>query len=135
WAKDRLGPERIKYASANKLLLQQNGWLALGTDFPVEDISPLKTFYAAVFRQDAEGFPEGGFEPENALSREEAIRGMTIWAAKAGFQEDEKGSLEKGKYADIVILDKDLMKAPEKEVLQTKVLATIINGEVVYEHK
>ncbi|HRP45098.1 MAG TPA: amidohydrolase family protein, partial [Ginsengibacter sp.] len=94
WAKDRLGPERIKYAYANKLLLQQNGWLALGTDFPVEDISPLKTFYAAVFRQDAEGFPEGGFEPENALSREEAIRGMTIWAAKAGFQEDEKGSLE-----------------------------------------
>lgn len=135
WAADRLGPERIKYAYANKLLLQQNGWLALGTDFPVEDISPFKTFYAAVFRQDAEGYPAGGFEPENALSREEAIRGMTIWAAKAGFQEDEKGSLEKGKYADIVILDKDLMKVPEKEVLQTKVLTTIINGEVVYERR
>lgn len=132
WAVDRLGPERTQYAYAYKDLLQQNGWLALGTDFPVEDISPFKTFFAAVFRQDAKGYPDGGFEPQNALSREETIRGMTIWAAKAAFQEDEKGSIEKGKYADIIILDKDLMKTPKEEVLNTKVVKTIVNGEVVY---
>jgi hypothetical protein len=115
--------------------MNENGWIPLGTDFPVEDISPVKTFCAAVFRQDAKGWPEGGFEMENALSREEAIRGMTIWAAKANFEEHEKGSLEKGKFADFVLLDKDLMKADEKEVLNTKVLMTFVNGEKVFEGK
>ncbi len=133
WAKDRLGDERIKYAYANKLLLEQNGWIPLGTDFPVEDISPFKTFYAAVFRQDAKGFPPGGFEMNNALSRKEALLGMTLWAAKASFDEKEKGSLEKGKAADFVLLDKDLMKAPEDQILQTKVIRTFSNGEQVYE--
>jgi predicted amidohydrolase YtcJ len=107
----------------------------LGTDFPVEDISPIKTFYAAVFRQDAKGFPAGGFEMENALTRQEAIRGMTIWAAKANFEEHEKGSLEKGKFADFVILDNDLMTTNEKDVLNTKVLKTFVNGEKVFEGK
>lgn len=135
WAGDRLGTERLKYAYAYKLLMQQNGWEAFGTDAPVEDISPLKTFYAAVFRQDASGYPSGGFEMQNAVSREDAIRGMTIWAAKAAFQEGTKGSLEKGKYADIVILDKDLLKAPKEEILKAKVTATLINGEIVHSAK
>jgi hypothetical protein len=113
--------------------MKENGWIPLGTDFPVEDISPFKTFYAAVFRQDAKSWPQGGFQIENALSREEAIRGMTIWAAKANFEEDEKGSLEKGKFADFILLDTDLMTAPEKDILQTKVLMTFINGEKVFE--
>src|SRR5205823_5500526 len=99
WAKDRLGAKRLKGAYAYKQLLDENGWIPLGTDFPVEDISPLKTFYAAVFRIDSEGYPAGGFQMENALSRMEALRGMTIWAAKANFEEDDKGSLEKGKFA------------------------------------
>jgi predicted amidohydrolase YtcJ len=86
-----------------------------------------------VFRQDAKGWPAGGFQMENALSREEAIRGMTIWAAKAGFEEKEKGSIEKGKFADFVLLDTDLMKADEKEILNTKVLMTFVNGEKVFE--
>jgi predicted amidohydrolase YtcJ len=133
WAGDRLGKERLKYAYANNDLKNENGWIPLGTDFPVEDISPIKTFYAAVFRQDAKGWPEGGFQMENALSREDAIRGMTIWAAKANFEEQEKGSLEKGKFADFVLLDTDLMKASEKEVLNTKVLMTFVNGERVYD--
>jgi predicted amidohydrolase YtcJ len=133
WAGDRLGKERLKYAYANEELKNENGWIPLGTDFPVEDISPVKTFYAAVFRQDAKGWPAGGFQMENALSREEAIRGMTIWAAKAGFEEKEKGSLEKGKFADFVLLDTDLMKADEKEILNTKVLMTFVNGEKVFE--
>ena len=133
WAGERLGKERLKYAYANQELKNENGWIPLGTDFPVEDISPIKTFYAAVFRQDAKGWPAGGFQMENALSREEALRGMTIWAAKAGFEEQEKGSLEKGKFADFVLLDTDLMKASEKEVLNTKVLMTFVNGEKVFE--
>lgn len=87
WAGERLGTERLKGAYAYKQLLQQNGWIPLGTDFPVEDISPFKTFLAAVVRKDAKGYPAGGFQMENALTREEAIRGMTIWAAKANFME------------------------------------------------
>jgi predicted amidohydrolase YtcJ len=135
WAGDRLGKERVKGAYANEDLLQQNGWIPLGTDFPVEDISPLKTFYAAVFRQDAKGFPDGGFQIENALSPENALRGMTIWAAKSNFEENEKGSLEKGKFADFIILDKDILTTNEKEVLQIKVLQTYVNGEKVFERK
>lgn len=135
WAGDRLGKERLKYAYANEELKQQNGWIPLGTDFPVEDISPIKTFYAAVFRQDAKGWPDAGFQMENALSREDAIRGMTIWAAKAGFEENEKGSLEKGKFADFVLLDTDLMNAGQKAILDTKVMMTFVNGEKVFERK
>jgi predicted amidohydrolase YtcJ len=135
WAGDRLGPQRVKGAYAYKQLLNQNGWLPLGTDFPVEDISPFKTFYAAVVRKDAKAWPDKGYQIENALTRQEAIRGMTIWAAKSNFEELEKGSLEKGKLADFVILDTDLMKAKEAELLNVKVIATYVNGEKVYEMK
>lgn len=132
WAGDRLGAERLKGAYANKRLLQQNGWLPLGTDFPVEDISPFKTFLAAVFRVDAKGYPAGGFQPENALTREETIRGMTIWAAKADFWENEIGSLEAGKKADFVVLGKDLMVVPAGEVLQVRPVATYSSGVEVF---
>jgi predicted amidohydrolase YtcJ len=133
WAEERLGKERLKGAYAYKKLLQQNGWLPLGTDFPVEDISPFKTFLAAVIRKDANSFPAHGFQIENALTREEAIKGMTIWAAKAGFLEKEIGSLEAGKKADFILLDKDLMKVGEKEILNTNVIATYSGGKKVYE--
>jgi len=131
WAADRLGAERVKGAYAYNDLLKQNGWLPLGTDFPVEDISPFKTFYAAVVRKDAKGFPANGFQTENALTREQALRGMTIWAAKANFEETEKGSLEKGKFADFIILDQDLMKTAPEKILTTRVFATFINGKKV----
>ena len=133
WAKDRLGEQRIKGAYAFKQLLNENGWISLGTDFPVEDISPFKTFHSAVFRTDAKEFPAGGLQKENALSREEALKGITIWAAKSNFEENEKGSLEKGKFADFVILDKDLMTTDAADILKTSVLATYINGEKVYQ--
>ncbi|MGE5518760.1 MAG: amidohydrolase [Candidatus Dadabacteria bacterium] len=133
WAGERLGSNRMKGAYAYKQLLLENGWLPLGTDFPVEDISPLKTFHSAVFRTDAKEFPKQGFQIENALTRQQAIRGMTIWAAKSNFEEKEKGSLERGKFADFIILDRDLMKIPAREVLRTNVLATFVNGEKVFE--
>lgn len=133
WAANRLGPERVKGAYAYKQLLQQNGWVPLGTDFPVEDISPFKTFYAAVIRKDAKGWPDNGFQVENALTREEALRGMTIWAAKGNFEEKEKGSLEKGKLADFIILDTDLMKEAPEKLLVVQVLKTFMDGKVVYE--
>jgi predicted amidohydrolase YtcJ len=132
WAEERLGKERLKGGYAYKQLLQQNGWLPLGTDFPVEDISPFKTFLAAVVRKDAKGFPDSGFQMENALTREETIRGMTIWAAKAGFLEKEVGSLEAGKKADFILLDKDLMKVVETDILNTKVSATYVGGKKVH---
>lgn len=132
WANERLGDAREKGAYAFKQLMQQNGWIALGTDFPVEDIDPLKTFFAAVFRKDSKGWPEQGYQTENALTRDDAIRGMTIWAARSNFEEDEKGSLEVGKLADFIILDKDILTASEKEILSTRVLQTFINGENVY---
>ena len=133
WVPERLGKERAKTAYAYKDLLRVAGLLALGTDFPVEDISPFKTFFAAVARQDENGFPDSGFQMENALTRVEALKGMTIWAAYSNFEEKEKGSLESGKYADFIILDRDIMICNSKEVLQTKVLLTYINGELVYE--
>ncbi|MGZ3924250.1 MAG: amidohydrolase [Flavisolibacter sp.] len=135
WAGDRLGSERVKGAYAYKQLLKQNNWIPLGTDFPVEDISPFKTFHSAVFRTDSKEYPTGGYQMENALTRQEALRGMTIWAAKANFEEKEKGSLEKGKFADFVILDKDIMTIDSKDILSTSVLATYINGENVYRKK
>lgn len=132
WATGRLGKERVKLAYAYKDLLNAAGIVALGTDFPVEDISPFKTFYASVARKDSKGFPDGGFQKENALTREETIKGMTVWAAYANFEEKEKGSLEKNKFADFVILDTDLMKCSEDKILQTQVLQTFIDGKLVY---
>jgi predicted amidohydrolase YtcJ len=133
WASDRLGSERVKGAYAYKELLDQNGWLVLGTDFPVEDINPMLTFYAAVVRKDKQGFPANGYQMENALSREEALRGMTIWAAKGSFEEEEKGSIEAGKFADFVILDQDIMKVESSALFKTIVLKTYLNGEKVFQ--
>ena len=116
WAEDRLGEERVKGAYAFKDLLDKAGLVALGTDFPVEQVSPFLTFYAAVARQDLEQYPEGGFQMENALSREETLKGMTIWAAYSNFEEDEKGSIEPGKFADFVVLSDDLMTIPSEEI-------------------
>ncbi|HMZ45817.1 MAG TPA: amidohydrolase [Chitinophagaceae bacterium] len=135
WAEERLGKKRLQNAYAYKQLLKQNGWLPLGTDFPVEDISPFKTFLAAVIRKDAVGFPTNGFQKENALTREEALRGMTIWAAKANFLENETGSLVVGKKADFILLNNDLMQVPETEILNTKVIATWSDGKKVYNKK
>ena len=94
-------------------LLAQNGWFPNGSDFPVEHINPLYGFYAATVRKDQEGYPEKGFRPEEAITREEALRAMTIWAAKSAFEEEFKGSIEKGKLADFVVTKEDIMRVRE----------------------
>jgi hypothetical protein len=133
WADERLGNERIKTAYAYQQLLEQNGWLPNGTDFPIEDISPIKTFFASVCRTNSKGQPVGGFQMENALTREQALRSITVWAAKAGFEEAKKGSIEIGKSADFVVLGTDLMNCPNGAILQAKVLKTVLGGKVVFE--
>ncbi len=132
WASDRLG-DRVDYAYSTKDLLNQNGIIALGTDFPVEGIDPLMTFYAAVFRQDTSGYPEGGFLPEQRISAKAALKGMTIHAALAQFEEAEKGSLEVGKLADLVILNKDILTASKEEFNTIRVTSTFLGGKQVYE--
>jgi predicted amidohydrolase YtcJ len=133
WADERVGPERIKGAYAYKQLLDENGWIPLGTDFPIESINPMFTFYAAVVRKDLEGWPEEGFQMENALSREEALKGMTFWAAKASFEENQKGSIEAGKLADFVVMEVDLMNAELSQIPYAKIVGTFVNGRAVFQ--
>jgi predicted amidohydrolase YtcJ len=132
WAEDRIGEERMKGAYAFKELLNQYGKIALGTDFPVEQVNPFLTFYAATIRKDIHNYPKDGFQMENVLSREETLKGMTIWAAYANFEENEKGSIEVGKLADFVILDQNIMEIDGSKIPATKVISTFLNGERVY---
>ncbi|MFL2604211.1 MAG: amidohydrolase [Flavobacteriaceae bacterium] len=133
WANDRLGEDRLKKAYAYKDLLDWSGKIALGTDFPVEKINPLYTFYSAVARKDVDGNPSKGFLKENALTRVEALKGMTIWAAYSNFEDSFKGSIEIGKLADFVILTNDIMEVPEEEIKNVSVVATIVNGSIVFQ--
>lgn len=135
WLNDRIGPKRAKNAYAYKKLLEKSGIIAFGTDFPVEDISPIMTFYSAVVRKDISGYPEGGFQIENALGRLDAILAMTISGAYANFEEDEKGSIEIGKFADFIILDNDLIESEESNIPYTNIVATFINGELVFNRR
>lgn len=130
WAGSRLGNKRLKMAYSYKQLLNASSTIALGTDFPVESINPLATFYTAIARKDKDGNPKDGFMKENALTRFEALKGMTIWAAQSVFTETSKGSVEVGKDADIVILDRDIMTVSEEQILNTEVLFTISLGSV-----
>ncbi|ARV06435.1 amidohydrolase [Polaribacter sp. SA4-10] len=132
WAEDRIGKDRMKGAYAFKELLNKYGKIALGTDFPVEQVNPFLTFYAATIRKDINNYPENGFQMENALSREETLKGMTIWAAFSNFEEEEKGSIEVGKFADFIILNQDIMQVNGNEIPKTKVISTYVNGEKVY---
>ena len=132
WAEDRLGAQRIKGAYAYRTLLDEAGIIVLGTDFPVEKVNPMYTFYAAVARKDLQQFPENGYRMEESLTREETLKGMTLWAAYSNFEETEKGSLEVGKQADFVLLDTPIMTCPEEDIPNAKVLATYINGESVF---
>ncbi len=132
WADERLGEDRIKGAYAYKKLLEKTGKVALGTDYPVEQVNPFYTFYAAVARKDLKQYPEGGFQKEDALTREETLKGMTIWAAYSNFEETEKGSITAGKFADFVILEENIMEIEEDKIPNIKVKATYLDGKKVY---
>ncbi|WP_339659171.1 amidohydrolase [uncultured Polaribacter sp.] len=132
WAEDRIGKDRMKGAYAFRNLLNRYGKIALGTDFPVEKVNPFLTFYSATYRKDSNHYPEDGFQMENSLSREETLKGMTIWAAYSNFEENEKGSIEVGKFADFVILNQDIMKVNSEKIITTKAVSTYLNGEKVY---
>ncbi len=132
WLNDRIGENRAKHSYAWADLYEKSGIIALGTDFPVEDISPIMTFHAATIRQDSEGYPEDGFQMENALRRGDALLGMTYFGAYANFEENEKGSIEIGKAADFVILDNDIIRVAPPRIRGTQVVATFIDGKLVF---
>ncbi len=133
WAANRLGYARTFGAYAWRSLLNTGVIIPNGSDFPVERVNPLFSFHAAVSRQDDDNWPPGGWFPEQKMTREEALKAMTIWPAYAAFQEQTMGSLTVGKLADFVILDRDIMTIPDSEILGTNVLATYIGGRVVFE--
>lgn len=132
WAEERVGEKRIHGAYAWKSLIDAGAPLAFGTDWPVESMNPMFGLYAAITRRDFNGEPEGGWIPEEKLTIEEAIKCYTKWPAYAEFQEDRKGTLEKGKYADIAVLSKNLLEIDPSEIPPVEVLMTIFNGKVVY---
>jgi predicted amidohydrolase YtcJ len=131
-AEDRLGSERILTSYAWRTVLEKGGIIAGGSDAPVEVVNPFLGIYAAISRKDVSGQPPGGWYPDEKMSREEALKSFTIWGAYAMFAEQTKGSLEKGKYADFAVLDRDILSCDEDEVKDTKVLATVIGGNLVY---
>ncbi len=131
-AEDRVGSERIKGAYAWQTLLGQGTVLASGSDFPVESANPFLGLYAAITRKDIEGNPLGGWYANEAMTREQTLRSFTLDAAYAGFQEDVLGSLEKGKWADFIIIDRDIMRVEDSEIWQTEVLQTWVAGEPVF---
>ncbi|MBN1290520.1 MAG: amidohydrolase [Candidatus Latescibacteria bacterium] len=132
WAEDRVGPERIKGAYAWQKFLRNGCIIPCGSDFPVEEINPMLGFYAAITRKDPKGWPEGGWYPEECMTREQVLRGFTIWAAYAAFQENILGSIEPGKLADMVVLSKDILTVAPEEILSTVPLYTIIGGKIQY---
>jgi len=133
WVEARLGPERVRYAYAWRSLLDTGARLALGSDFPVEQVNPMLGIYAAVTRQDLKGWPPGGWYPQQKLSREEAVRGFTLDAAYAAFMENSVGSLESGKRADFIVLDQDVMQVEAADIPSIKVLQTWLDGELVWQ--
>jgi predicted amidohydrolase YtcJ len=132
WIGKRLGPTRLYGAYAWQSLLKTGVVIPNGSDFPVEDVNPLISFHASIARQDARDWPAGGWYPEQRMSREDALRSMTLWPAYAGFQEQVMGSITPGKYADFVVLDQDIMRIPADLVLRTRVLSTWLAGKLVF---
>jgi predicted amidohydrolase YtcJ len=132
WADERLGPERLAGAYAWKSVADSGARLAFGSDFPVEAVNPMLGIYAAVTRQDLEGWPDGGWLPQERLDRAAAVRAYTLGAAWAGFMEDSVGSLETGKRADFIVLDRDLMRVPESEIPHVRVEQTWVDGKQVF---
>ena len=135
WLYDRIGKKRANLAYAYQELLDRSGVIPFGTDFPVENISPIMTFYSAVARKDIDGYPSEGFQIENRIGRGDALSAMTIHGAYANFEENEKGSINVGKSADFILLDNDLITSPELRIPSTNIVATFIDGELVFNRR
>jgi hypothetical protein len=135
FAPSRLGINRLAGAYAWASLIKSGAIIAGGTDAPVERGEPMIEFYAAVARKDQKGFQGEGWHPEEAVTREQALKMFTIWAAYAAFEEKLRGTIEPGKLADLTVFSADIMKIPEPEILKTRCTMTVIGGEVVYEAK
>jgi predicted amidohydrolase YtcJ len=133
WAEARLGPVRVQGAYAWRSLLDRGNIVPAGSDFPVESPNPLLGFYAAITRQDRDGQPAGGWHPEQKMTRDEALKAFTIWGAMAGFREAEKGSLEVGKLADLVVLEEDIMTIAPERIPAVSVTMTVVGGAIAYE--
>jgi predicted amidohydrolase YtcJ len=135
WAGIRLGETRLRGAYAWRSLLDAGIIIPNGSDFPVEQVNPLISFKASVSRQDARNWPAGGWFPEQRMTRDEALRSMSLWPAYAAFQENELGSLALGKRADFVVLDQDIMRVADSQLLDTQVLSTWVGGKKVHERR
>ena len=135
WTSTILGPEREYEAYAVNSILNSGAWIALGTDYPVEGLNPLRGIYAAVAREFEEGGPEGGWMPEEKISVEDAIRAYTLGSAYAEYEEHRKGTLVPGKFADVIVLSQDITQVPPGQILRTKVLLTIVGGKIVYQEE
>ncbi|MBV8432806.1 MAG: amidohydrolase [Candidatus Eremiobacteraeota bacterium] len=133
WAQARLGPQRVLGAYAWRSLRNTGVIIANGTDAPVESVSTLRTFHAAIARQNERNEPPGGWYPDQRMTREEALKSMTIWAAHANFQERVLGSIAPGKYADFVVMDRDWMTAPAQAIMETKIEGTYVGGRIAYD--
>jgi predicted amidohydrolase YtcJ len=134
WAPNRLGMERVlEGLYVWQKLLRSGARIINGTDAPVEDVDPVKSFYASVTRQSEKGEPPGGFEPDQRMTREEALRSYTLEAAHGSFREKDAGSIEAGKLADLTVLSRDLLAVPDAEILKAEVLYTIVDGRVRHE--
>jgi len=132
FVEDRIGEKRAEGAYAWRWFIDAGLVIPCGSDFPVESNNPMLGIYAAITRQDVTGWPEKGWFPEQRMTIEEAIKGFTIWAAYSAFQEDVLGSIEKGKYADFTVLDRDILEVEPKEILTTRAIYTIIGGKIRY---
>ncbi|HEV8538591.1 MAG TPA: amidohydrolase family protein, partial [Bacteroidota bacterium] len=133
WAEARLGPERVKGAYAWRSLLQAGSMIVGGSDFPVEGVNPLWGFYAAITRSDKSGYPQDGWYAQQKMTREEAARCFTQWPCYGAFEENMKGTIEAGKWADLTVLSNDIMKISPKDILSTEVELTIVGGKIVYQ--
>jgi predicted amidohydrolase YtcJ len=132
-AQDRLGEVRIQGAYAWRKLMEAGAIIANGSDFPVENVNPFYGLYSAITRQDHQGNPESGWYPEQAMSRKQALRSFTIDAAYAAHQEDVLGSLEEGKWADFIIIDRDLFETGKQNIWQTEVNQSWVAGKKVFD--
>jgi predicted amidohydrolase YtcJ len=135
WAEARVGPERVKGAYAWRSVLNAGARLALGSDFPVEQVNPFLGIHAAVTRQDQKGWPDGGWQPAQRLTLAEAVRGFTSDAAYAAFQEDSRGTIEAGKLADFTIVEGNFFATRPHDLYKVRVRSTVVGGDIVYQAK